>query len=103
MPVKRPFLPEQAFDENPEPDEWQILVVPPDASAPTDLSLFVAGERVPFDDPDAFRNETGAEPFDQTTSNDTAADSTDDTADESDDGDASTDSDDDDDISFRRF
>jgi hypothetical protein len=104
-PVKRPFIPEYAFNEEPAFDEWQILVVLPDASDPTDLSLFVGGERLPFDDPDAFRDETAAELFDQATSNDTAADSTDNTADEFDDGDTSTDSDDEnnDDISFRRF
>lgn len=102
--MKRPFLPEQAFDENPAPNEWHIVVVPPGASDPGDLSLFVAGERIPFDDPEAFRDGTVEEIFDQATSDDTAADSTDHAVDESDDGDTSTDSDDDDDgVSFRRF
>jgi hypothetical protein len=57
--VPKPFIPECAFDgELPARDDWHILVVPPDATAPDDLSVFVDGEMVSFGDTAWFREES---------------------------------------------
>jgi len=78
--------------------------VPPDASAPTDLSLFVAGERVPFDDLGPFQDGTVDELFDHETSDDTPARPTEEAVSESSQEDTSTDDDENNDgVSFRRF
>lgn len=59
MSVPRPFIPEHAFEGDPPArDDWHILVVPPDATAPDDLSLFVDGEMVSFGETQWFRNES---------------------------------------------
>jgi hypothetical protein len=57
VPVKNPFVPEHAFDGTPPSnDDWHIVVVPPDVSAPEDLGLFRDGETIPFSDVDTFRD-----------------------------------------------
>ncbi len=59
VPVKKPFLPEYAFDgPSPSSDDWHIIVAPPDTTGSEDLGLFHDGETVPFSDVDAFRDES---------------------------------------------
>lgn len=48
--VKKPFLPAREFPDGKTPDEneWEIVIVPPDAKDPEDLALYRDGESIPL-------------------------------------------------------
>lgn len=49
-PVKEPLNPHEHTErgEWPDPDTWEIVIVPPDAAEPEDLSLYRHGEEIPL-------------------------------------------------------